>query len=94
MAFVRSDAWVLTAAVYTGEPKTRAALVAAGDYVNHAVLTKAELDGGLRRLVAAGYLVRVRRGVYALAPAGAALAARSVHAALARAEVELGVSQT
>ncbi|MBN9517235.1 type IV toxin-antitoxin system AbiEi family antitoxin domain-containing protein [bacterium] len=92
MAFEWSDAWVLTAAVYAGEPKTRAALVAAGDYVNHAILTKAELDGGLRRLVAAGYLERVRRGVYALAPAGTVLAGRSVHKTLARVEAELGVS--
>ncbi len=104
MAFVHSDAWVLVAAVYARKPADRPALVAAGDYVNNAVLTTGELEGGLRRLTAAGYL-REEAGGFVLGPAGAAVEtaiatggrgigrAWDVRRAMTLAEAELGVTE-
>src|SRR5262249_12990301 len=52
--FLWSDAWVLLALLYAQKPAPRERIRAAGDYINHAVMTDAELDGGLARLAAAG----------------------------------------
>jgi hypothetical protein len=55
--FVRTDAWLLLALLYVGEPADRAAIIETGDFINHAIFTDEELEGGLRRLLAAGYAV-------------------------------------
>lgn len=52
-----ADAWVLLAVLYARAPADRDELVHVGDYINHAIFTPEELDGGLRRLCAAGYVV-------------------------------------
>ena len=50
-----SDAWLLTAAYFTGEnPVSLRALIAAGDAINHAIFMDSEIDDGLARLEAAG----------------------------------------
>ena len=50
-----SDAWLLTAAYFTQEnPVSLRALIGAGDGINHAIFTDAELDNGMTRLTAAG----------------------------------------
>lgn len=38
-----------------GQPATREHLRSVGDFINHAIFTDEELEGGLRRLVEAGY---------------------------------------
>jgi len=69
MPFQWSDAWLLHAvcAAGGGRATTLASVVAAGDYINHAVLTAAEIRGGVARLVAAGHVVA------SVAEAGASL---------------------
>ena len=55
MTWSWSDAWLLTAAHFTGEnPVTLRRLFGAGDAINHALFTDNELDSGLTRLQAAG----------------------------------------
>jgi hypothetical protein len=72
MPFQWSDAWLLHAvcAAGGGRATTLASVVAAGDYINHAVLTAAEIRGGVARLVAAGHVVVEKAK---LRPRGAAL---------------------
>ncbi len=52
--FVWSDVWVLLALLYAAKPAPRERIRGAGDYINHAVMTDEEFDGGLARLLAAG----------------------------------------
>jgi hypothetical protein len=50
-----SDAWVLTAAYVTERnPVSLSDVVAAGDYINHAIFTDEELEHAFTRLTAAG----------------------------------------
>ncbi len=56
-SFVWSDAWLLLALLYRGELADRAAIVGTGDFINHAIFTDEELEGGLRRLLSAGYAI-------------------------------------
>lgn len=51
-----SAAWVLLSLIYCRGPAERWSIVAAGDYINHAIMTKNELEGGLRQLIAAGHV--------------------------------------
>lgn len=53
-----SDAWLLLAIIYASrhEPATLAKVIAAGDAINHAIFTPAELDQGLARLSRGGYV--------------------------------------
>lgn len=51
-----SDAWLLLALIYAGEPADRQRISRVGDGIQHALLTEEELDGGLQRLQAAGYV--------------------------------------
>lgn len=53
--FVWSDVWVLLALLYAAKPAPRERIRGAGDYINHAAMTDDELDGGLDRLMAAGF---------------------------------------
>ena len=60
-----SDAWLLLAIVYasrTGDA-TLDKIIAAGDAINHAIFTPSELESGLARLLAGGYIER-KVGVY------------------------------
>lgn len=54
-----SDAWVLLAIIYAGKgkPASLAAVVAAADYIQHAVLVFEEMEGALARLTESGYVV-------------------------------------
>jgi hypothetical protein len=53
-----TDTWVLASIGVYGRPCTLTELVAAGDWVNHAILTADELDGSLSKLAGSG-LVRI-----------------------------------
>jgi hypothetical protein len=55
----RSDAWLLLALIYAGEPADRERIVRVGDGINHAIFTEEELEGGLTRLLEAGSVVEV-----------------------------------
>jgi hypothetical protein len=93
MQFEQSDPWVLLAVILAQRPVDRPGIVAAGDCLNHAVMTARELDGGLRRLAAAGYVVDTRSGVV-LGPSGEEFMARLTPGKRSRwdaAKRELGV---
>lgn len=69
------DAWMFLGVAFGRGPNGRASLkdiVAAADWVNHAIPLEEELTGGLNRLIAGGY-VRSSRGSFALTHAGEAL---------------------
>jgi hypothetical protein len=73
-----SDAWVLTAAyVIARNPVSLSDLVAAGDYINHAILTDEELEHAFTRLTAAG-LVEVTGDAVLLTEDGLALCRAAV----------------
>jgi hypothetical protein len=57
--FVWSDAWLLLSLIYSGEPADRERVRSIGDFINHAIFTDEELDGGLARLQCAGYVSAV-----------------------------------
>lgn len=57
--FLWSDAWLLLSLIYARELADRDHLRAVGDYINHAIFTDEELDGGLERLVRKGHAVTV-----------------------------------
>jgi hypothetical protein len=59
--FAPSDAWVLLAVIYAGEPADRQQIIAAGDHINHAIFMDEELEGGLRRLREAELIVESER---------------------------------
>lgn len=69
--FPSTDAWVLTSiygASLGGNP-TLARIIGTGDFINHAIFTLHELNGGLRRLQEAGY-IEVEDSVYPLTEKG------------------------
>lgn len=55
--FVWSDAWLLLSLIYARDPAGRDHIRAVGDFINHAIFTDEELDGGLARLLEAGHAV-------------------------------------
>jgi len=55
--FEWSDAWLLLSIIYSWEPADRDRLRAIGDFINHAILTDEELDGGLARLQHEGHVI-------------------------------------
>jgi len=57
--FLDSDAWLLLSLIYAPEACNHHQLRAVGDYINHAIFTDEEIDGGLARLVQAGYVTEV-----------------------------------
>jgi hypothetical protein len=61
----RTDAWLLLAIFYaeTAGLATRERIIAAGNFINHAIFNEDELDGGLSRLIAGGF-VQSRGGGY------------------------------
>ncbi len=69
--FLWSDAWLLTAiygAALGGDP-TLAQVIGTGDFINHAIFTPAELNGGLGRLERVGF-VSIQDKVYPLTRKG------------------------
>ena len=59
------DAWILLAVIYatrSSPAATLAATIAAADYINHAIVTRGELETGLRRLFDNGLLTHNERG--------------------------------
>ena len=74
--WVFADAWVLTAIAVSTRPCSLTDIVAAGDGLNHALLSDAEVDGALRKLQGSG-LVLVKADLrFDLTPQGAALVER------------------
>jgi hypothetical protein len=65
IAFPWSDAWILLAVLYSNASVR--GILAAADYINHALPSYAELDGALGRLRAAG-CVEHERGRYRATP--------------------------
>ncbi len=57
--FTWSDVWLLQAIALTSskEPATLKGTIAVGDAINHAIFTFAEVQAGLARLLAAGYII-------------------------------------
>lgn len=79
-----ADAWVLGAIGVYGRPCTLVETVASADWMNHAVLLKAEVETALGRLAAAG-LVRVMEDwTFDLTDEGAELWAQPAKDVLAR----------
>lgn len=64
-SFAASDAWILLAIVYASHRRAAdlTRIIAAADFINHAILTYPELRNGLRRLQVVG-LIHVHRGRY------------------------------
>ncbi|MBI4499920.1 MAG: hypothetical protein HY700_02045 [Gemmatimonadetes bacterium] len=56
--FLHSDAWILLAAVYAAreKPASLSDVIAAADYIEHAVVVFEEMEGALARLTSGGYL--------------------------------------
>ena len=56
---IHSDSWVLISVIYASQNSTTAALtdiIASADYLNHAIITRNELEIGIAHLVGKGYL--------------------------------------
>lgn len=54
-----SDAWLLLSIIYASNSESGATLekiIAAGDWINHAVFNEDELESGLARLTAGGFI--------------------------------------
>jgi len=59
--FLHSDGWLLLSVIYASLDTSTAALtdvIAAADYINHAIITRGELETGFSRLIAAGYITQ------------------------------------
>ncbi len=56
--FLWSDAWLLQAIALAAEkaPASLRDVIATGDFINHAIFTYTELQTGLAKLLAAGYI--------------------------------------
>jgi hypothetical protein len=70
--FLWSDSWLLAAihgASYGGERPTLARIIAVGDFLNHAIFTSSEINGGVSRLSHAGLIV-TDRDAFVLTEAG------------------------
>jgi hypothetical protein len=68
VTYVWSDAWLLLAILYASREEGGASLkqvTAAGDSINHAIFTADELEGGLSRLSAGGF-VKEQRGLFSV----------------------------
>ena len=99
MTFVSSDAWLLLSLIYSRESADRDRLRSIGDFINHAIFTDEELDGGLARLQYAGHVIAAS-GRYSPSPAvlawyAASTAGKSrtrVHKDLERVKKFLGIT--
>ena len=63
--YLPSDAWLLLAVLFASQEKAAPLdqIIAAGDYINHAIFNPDELEGGLSRLLA-GKFIRERQGKF------------------------------
>ncbi len=68
-----ADGWVLASIGVYQRPCTLLELVAAGDWMNHAILTEDELDGALSRLVGSGLVRIFEEWTFELTDEGASL---------------------
>jgi hypothetical protein len=66
--FPWTDAWLLLSLIYSREPADRERINSIGEYINHAIFTDEEVEGGLARLRAAEYVVEEGES-YAASPA-------------------------
>lgn len=57
--FKCADAWLLLSIIYANKNGSTALsdIIAYGDYINHAIFTTEELEGGLFRLISSGYII-------------------------------------
>jgi hypothetical protein len=63
--FLHSDSWLLIAVIYASQDASVATLteiIAAADYINHAIMTRGELETGFARLIRAGYVKQTDGG--------------------------------
>ncbi|HEU0143522.1 MAG TPA: hypothetical protein VFQ47_01935 [Nitrososphaera sp.] len=60
-----SDAWLLLSIIYAGKPSgaTLEKIIAAGDFINHAIFNPDELASGFARLKSGGY-IKEKRGIF------------------------------
>jgi hypothetical protein len=64
-SFAWWDAWILLAVIYATRSTPTASLTAiigVGDFIEHAILTRGELETGLKRLIEAGMLTHTENG--------------------------------
>ena len=63
-----SDAWLLLSIIYASESggATLEKIIAAGDYINHAIFSPDELESGFARLTSGGY-IKEKRGIFSVA---------------------------
>jgi len=59
MKYIWSDALILLAVIYAGREKPAALsdVIAAADYIQHAIVSYEEMEGALARLTAGGYII-------------------------------------
>lgn len=59
--YFASDAWLLLSIILSAGagPASLEKIIAAGDYINHAIFTEGEMEGGLDRLSRGGYIEEV-----------------------------------
>jgi hypothetical protein len=76
--FHGGDDWVLLAVIHGGRgaPAGLPAILAAGDWINHAIFNYGELRGGLARLLRAGLIRQTARGWTAVTTANRAAQVR------------------
>jgi len=62
--FKYADAWVLLAVIFASKQggATLTKVIAWGDFINHAIFTLEELQGGIYRLIKAGYITEDNNG--------------------------------
>lgn len=53
-----SDVWLLLAVQYSKGSATKEKIIEAGDFINHAIFTEEEYNGGIKRLLETGYLTQ------------------------------------
>lgn len=62
-SFCYGDSWLLLAVIYASkkEGADLSKIIAQGDYINHSIFTWQELQGGIFRLLCAGYITENSR---------------------------------
>ena len=51
-----SDVWLLLSVQHSKGAATKDKIIEAGDYINHAIFTEEEFNGGIKRLIENNYL--------------------------------------
>ena len=62
--FEYADAWLLLSIIYSKQhgQATLSDIIGQGDFINHAIFSFEELQGGLYRLAMAGYIIKKNNG--------------------------------